>query len=253
MAGGLSSIAFPPACPCCATRVLESLQPCAGCCLELDRLWGEAHGLGSARYAEGLPGGNADLETVPRNVLASFRFAGAARDLVHRVKYEGNRPATRYLAGRMAARLVLTRRDLAGGILIPVPLHPVRLRQRGYNQAERLAVVAGRAASIRCRTDVLVRVRATRSQTTLDLEERRASVAEAFGVRACAPRDTPLILVDDVWTTGATAEACCAALRASGHSGEIAVLVAARTPRRSLDMGAEVKTMGHGNDAGRNR
>jgi ComF family protein len=132
----------------------------------------------------------------------------------------------------MAERLMIDLRDVRDAVIVPVPLHRTRLRERGFNQAERLARVAAREARCHFRADILVRTRSSVSQTTLDLEERRASVAGAFQVRG-RTSDLPIILVDDVWTTGATAEACRGVLREAGSQGPIRVLVAARTLSRS--------------------
>jgi ComF family protein len=100
-------------------------------------------------------------------------------------------------------------------VIVPVPLHPDRERRRGYNQAALLAKPLGRLIERPVELEALVRVRATRSQTMLNSFERRRNVADAF---ACvkgedmAGRD--IMVVDDVATTGATLDACAAALLA---------------------------------------
>jgi len=103
--------------------------------------------------------------------------------------------------------------------LVPVPLHARKLRERGYNQAELLARAFARAAGGSTRVELLLqRTRDTPSQTAFDRETRRANLKNAF---APAPRaritpDQPYLLVDDVFTTGSTLNACARALRAAG-------------------------------------
>ena len=98
--------------------------------------------------------------------------------------------------------------------LIPIPLGARRARQRGYNQSERIATSLSRLTGLPVRTDLLRRVRETRTQTALAPEARQANLAGAFeGERA---EGLAVVLVDDVFTTGATLVAAAAALRAVG-------------------------------------
>jgi predicted amidophosphoribosyltransferase len=111
-----------------------------------------------------------------------------------------------------------------------VPAAPVRLRQRGYNQAALLGAEYAREKGWFCATGVLDRPRSTGSQTTLHPGERRANVAGAFRVHAPAAAELAaqhLLLVDDVWTTGATALACAGALLDAGARA-VSVLTFAR-------------------------
>jgi len=106
--------------------------------------------------------------------------------------------------------------------VIPVPLHRLKLRRRGYNQAEYFArgVLAGLGMDkALLRTDLLTRVKNTKTQTRLDKEERQENLAGAFAVSDVAASGlagTQAVLVDDVFTTGATTEACAAALLGAG-------------------------------------
>jgi len=131
----------------------------------------------------------------------------------------------------MAARLLLDLGDDRSVILLPVPLHRTRQRERGFNQAERLARVIGRTAGIAVRADILARVRPSVSLTGLDVEARRSAVTGAFRLRRPTPWAS-FVLVDDVWTTGATSEACRHILLEQGAPEPLRVLVAARTPAR---------------------
>ncbi|MBD3163417.1 MAG: ComF family protein, partial [Candidatus Eisenbacteria bacterium] len=115
-------------------------------------------------------------------------------------------------------------------VLVPVPLHPARFRERGFNQAERLAREVGRRLALPVRTDLLRRRRWEGSQTSRIRQGRAAAVSGAF-TAAGEPPAQRILLVDDVWTTGATVRECRRVLLAAGGIPPIGILVAARTPR----------------------
>jgi ComF family protein len=212
---GLMSLLFPPACPACGRLVADLPVPCPECDGELRSLWA---GMGVVSGEE--------------DPISALPFEGAVRMLIHRMKYQGNRAAADLLGDLMAARLTIHPLGSRDPVLIPVPLHPTRMRQRGFNQAERLARRVARRVRLEVRPDILCRTRYASSLTTLDVEERRAAVAGAFRIRRPPPTSRPMILVDDVWTTGATARSCLEALT-EGITGPVRVLTAARTPAPS--------------------
>jgi ComF family protein len=149
------------------------------------------------------------------------------REALHALKFRGQRA----LAVPLGALLVeATRAGLPGGapqLLVPVPLHPRRERERGFNQAALLARRVGRAWGCAVRGDVLVRTVATRSQTELDAAARRANVRDAFRARRSAlVEGRHVVLVDDVLTTGATLSECARCLRAAGAAAVGALTVA---------------------------
>jgi ComF family protein len=144
----------------------------------------------------------------------------SARQAVHELKYEGWSRAAEAMAAAMRALEPLTQ----GVSLIPVPLGGRRLRARGYNQSERLAAALGQDLDLPVRTDLLRRVRETPTQTALTPEARHANVAQAF--RAHGVHGLHLVLVDDVFTTGATLAAAGAALGAAGAARVEAVTFA---------------------------
>jgi ComF family protein len=111
-------------------------------------------------------------------------------------------------------------------VLVPVPLHRRRVRERGYNQAQLLAQHLGAAVSVCVVCDVLRRVRYTTSQVGLGMPERRENVAGAFSCTGNRLQGKRVLLVDDVCTTGATLEACSMALKAGGARSVWALTVA---------------------------
>jgi ComF family protein len=148
-------------------------------------------------------------------------YDGTLRAIVHAFKYDGRRSLAVPLAALIHAR--------AGGlvdtadVVVPVPLHPTRLCQRGFNQAADLARALG--LPVVC---ALKRVRATPTQTSLPAARRHRNVRNAFAAtrqaRALAGRT--VLLVDDVSTTGATLEACARALKETGVGTVLAVTAA---------------------------
>ncbi|MGH7367215.1 MAG: ComF family protein [Candidatus Rokuibacteriota bacterium] len=150
------------------------------------------------------------------------------REALHAFKFRGRRalaaPLGDLLVEALEGRLPAGRPEL----LLPVPLHPRREHERGFNQASLVARRIGRAWDRPVRGDVLVRTLATRSQTELDAPARRANVRNAFRLRRpelIAGRH--VVLVDDILTTGATLSECARCLRGAGAS-TIGVLTVAR-------------------------
>lgn len=154
-------------------------------------------------------------------------YAGALRSIVHALKYDGRRS----IAHRLARQMAECATDLLAGAeaSVPVPLHPSRHRQRGFNQAHDLARHLGLPVH-----HALRRVRPTDVQATLHASARWTNVQGAFAAtsRAAALRGAVVVLVDDVRTTGATLEACAEPLRRAGI-GEVRALTAARVVQPS--------------------
>lgn len=179
----------------------------------------------------------ATLPPYLRCVRSAYQMDGPPRNLVHALKYGGWRSVAVDMGSRMAAvQLPLEAREEVGWV-IPVPLSRVRLRARGYNQAETLSRVVAAAAGWRHGVDFLERTRATDSQTALHPTERRANVAGAFRVRSGRERELRrehVLLIDDVWTTGATALACAAALTVAGARAVSVLTFARALPVRRL-------------------
>ncbi|MEW6185536.1 MAG: ComF family protein [Thermodesulfobacteriota bacterium] len=153
-------------------------------------------------------------------------YRGVLADALQRFKYHGDISLAGVL-GSLWKRISLNGNSFEA--VIPVPLHRARLRQRGFNQSLLLGKSLGKMHKIRVLSDALQRIRNTVPQVDLGLSERARNVRGAFAVsRPKEIRDKDLILVDDVFTTGATVNECAKVLKRSG-ARSVFVLTLART------------------------
>ncbi|MCX5796601.1 MAG: ComF family protein [Elusimicrobia bacterium] len=185
------------------------------------------------RCAEPIAGGKALCRSCTgrpfacRLVRAAFLYRGPVPGLVHAFKYRGRRAAAR-AAGRWMACLLPRFPELSGhDTVVPVPLHPRRLQERGYNQAGLLAEEFARLSG-RPVLDLLERARPTRPQWDLDRQSRRQNLAGAFWASPQA-REKSVLLIDDVCTSGTSLEECGRALRRAGASRVAAYVFARQT------------------------
>jgi ComF family protein len=237
----LLDLVFPAVCPVCGIRSDDAgHRPfCAPCWAALPL------GLepGCPVCGEPFPGlgGTLPCEACRRApppygfARAVSAYEGGMREAIHALKFAGRAvlaaPLGRLLAEAAPAALPVAPGEWAEG-LVPVPLHPARLAERGFNQAVLLAAPCAAAWRVPVLGRALVRSRPTRPQTDLDAEARRANVRDAFSVaRPAEVAGRRLLLVDDVLTTGATAGAAARALRAAGAAA-VGVVALARAVRR---------------------
>lgn len=157
-------------------------------------------------------------------ITSTALFGGPLRGAIHNFKYSNGQA----LAPILGARLATTwhEQGLSADLIIPVPLHADRQRERGYNQAALLARILASAVGVPITEEAVVRQKATRQQVLLSAAERRENVKDAFVCRG-GVAGRRIMLVDDVCTTGSTLEACAAALRAAG-AASVAALTLAR-------------------------
>ena len=158
---------------------------------------------------------------------AAALFEGPVRELIHRLKYNGRVQHCRPLALLAARGLGPFVADASADLIVPVPLHVKRLRQRGFNQAVLLGGILAREWRLPLMRRNLVRIRWTEPQINLSPPERVANVRGAFSVSDPEQiRDKRIILVDDVFTTGSTAAECAGVLFRAKASAVFVVTIA---------------------------
>ena len=223
MLGRLLDLLLPPRCGGCGAvgswlchrcrrRIRRPAEPlCGRCGRELE-------------FARSECGCGRSLRSLSR-LRSACLYEGPLEHAIHRFKYEGWRALDRSLGGLLADTCAVEAAPAA--LVVAVPLHPARARRRGYNQSELLARELRRRFALGAPDGELVRVRDTPPQVGLDRVRRRLNVADAFAWRGPPLSGAPVLLVDDVATTGATLEECARALRVGG-SGSVTGLTLAR-------------------------
>jgi ComF family protein len=164
--------------------------------------------------------------------FCSARAAVVAKDKVldaiHRYKYNRALCLEPFLAGLLAKQAQPTLGSNQWDLIVPVPLHPLKEREREFNQAERLSRCLSRAVHLPVETKAVHRVLPTRTQTLLTREERLENMRKAFACNHSADiSGKRIVLVDDVFTTGATTSSCALALK-QGGAAEVCVWTVAR-------------------------
>jgi ComF family protein len=235
--------ALPPRCPACGIITPEPHRFCFDCWQSLTFLGDPCCarcGLPFAYGDSGLECGRCLAEPPPFDRLrAAVAYGETARTVVLKLKYSG-RPG---LAETLARFMLRHLPDLTAGagegepLLVPVPLHRWRIWKRGYNQAALIASALARREGIAFAPDILRRKRATPPLKGLGRRERALTVRGAFeiseeGRKMLAGRR--VILVDDVFTSGATASACAKILKRAG-AASVAILCWARVVREAAD------------------
>ena len=234
--------ALPPRCPACGVVTADPHRFCFGC-------WGSLTFLGDPSCACcGLPfdyDASAAGESLcgrcladpPRfdRLRAAVGYGDVARRVALKLKYSGRPGVAEALAALMARHLAGAE---AGALLVPVPLHRWRIWKRGYNQSALIAQALSRRTGFETAPDLLHRIKATPPLRGLGRRERAETVRGAFRVPPDAKerlRGRHLVLVDDVYTSGATAGACAKALKRAG-AARVEVLCWARVLREEQDL-----------------
>jgi ComF family protein len=167
--------------------------------------------------------------------LVPFQYAYPLSNLVRSLKYAGELAHARLL-GTLVARAAARRRAALPQLIIPVPLHRLRYRERGFNQARELARFIGQALRVPMDDRSCVRTRVTADQTELTASERRENVRGAFEMRTRV-RARHVAIVDDVLTTGSTMSALAPVIREAGAT-TIEVWAVARAVTTTLELPA---------------
>jgi ComF family protein len=205
----VASLLSPPVCAGCGGHAGATEPLCGSCRLELRWL-------------------DRAVEIAGVTVFAPVAYEGPARALVRALKFRGATLAASTMAAQIAAAAPSA--VLARGALVPVPLHPRRLRRRGFNQAALLATALGERTGLRV-AESLRRGGPARTQVGRDRAARLTAVHGTIAIQPGVPLPRRAIVVDDVVTTGGTLAACAGALRAAGVA-EVVGVAYARTPGR---------------------
>lgn len=218
-------VVCPPVCPVCGSVLTEGETVlCAGCLARLEYCgYSAVPSNPMEQRMERLCGRH-----VPAAALLVYAHRGVSGRIVSGFKYAGERESAVFAGQLLGRALMESSRFGSSRALVPVPLHPSRLRLRGYNQAEELCRGIRSVWPLEVR-DVLVRTVATREQASLGREERLANASHVFALRpGCCVEGEDVLLVDDVFTTGTTAAAAAQALyRGGARSVAVACLCTA--------------------------
>ena len=207
---------YPPSCLLCGAKGVGERDLCADCFAELP--WNRH---ACPRCAAPLPP-DADtplcgdcIKRLPSwdEARSPLAYGFPVDKLVQRFKFEGDLAVGRLLGSLLAEYLAAG--EERPDCILPVPLHDSRLRERGFNQAVELARPVAKRLGLEVRLDLCARSRATQVQSTLDADERRKNLKDAFAIKAPV-QGLHIALLDDVVTTGATAESLSRALREAG-------------------------------------
>lgn len=206
---GFSELFFPRNCKGCSSSLLHNeTYLCRRCISNLPRTGFETWNENPVFQTFW---GRAPIEFA--SSIYYYRKGELIQQLIHSLKYRNNREAGLFL-GRIAGRqLIKSKLYLKPDYIVPVPLHPKKLRTRGYNQSELIASGLSETLGVPVSNELMMKTKHTASQTRKSHYERWENVDGIFKTREQqAFENTHILLIDDVITTGATLEACCNAL-----------------------------------------
>ena len=224
---------LPPACLLCRQLLTKDLDPhsfCHDCLADMPPL-SSAH---CSCCAQTFPGATSNhlcgdcLRRPPSfsMVHAAGPYQGSIKDAVHQLKYRNQLTLAKPLGQLLGKIVAASGTGFAPDCIVPVPLHPHRLRQRGYNQALELARPMSKELNLPLETTLLQRNRRTLQQQGLSATERKSNLRNAFTLTAKTPA-RKVLLIDDVMTTGETVRECCRVLVA-GDVKEVQVAIIGR-------------------------
>ncbi len=217
LAESISDLLYPPQCVSCQA---DSTWFCANCKAALSYITPPVCnkcGYPIAKQASFCH----QCQTNPLNYLNAVRSAaffdyGALKTAIHQFKYQGITILYRDFAPMLAD--CYSNHQLNSDVIVPVPLHKSRYKERGYNQAALLAQGLSKLIGLPVNHKALVRHRITKTQMTLKAAERKINVSNAFVCQSTALKGKKILLIDDVCTTGATLDACAQALKQANAS-----------------------------------
>ena len=212
---------FPPKCMFCGCTLPRSdtLLACGTCLRKLPYT-----------KNDGCFGGTENVAYV----IAPFHYVDPVPRALRDYKFKKRRMYAESLAHFMVRYLARVGEARCADLILPVPLGPKRLYERGFNQSELVAKNAARELGIEYDGDILIRTRETKRQSSLSLPQRKENVMGAFGC-AQAVEGKCIVLVDDIFTSGSTAESCARALKAAGARKIILAVLATASKRTEIE------------------
>ena len=217
-----ASLLYPPACTLCGGNTRAGEYLCEQCEAKATRIVAPFCQQCSEPFEGAITSAFTCANCTHRSIyfdaaVAAYRGRGVVRQIIHDFKY-GRQAHLRHIVARWLCEALDDER-LRGrqfDLIVPVPLHPTRQRERGFNQADLLAKLLSARISIPCKP-VLERIRYTTTQTALDRTERMENLHNAFRLRKNTDvRGLQVLLIDDVLTTGSTLSECARVLKRAG-------------------------------------
>ena len=218
----VASLLYPPVCTICSAPTRSGEYLCAGCDAKTTPIVPPFCAVCSEPFSGAISDAFTCANCAHRKIhfdaaVAAYRSRGIVRRVIHDFKY-GHQVHLRHVVGRWLNEAMEDPR-LRGrrfDVIVPVPLHPARQRERGFNQAGLLAEMLSRKESIPLRP-FLERIRYTTTQTAFDRAQRMENLHNAFRLRRNANvQDLHVLLIDDVLTTGSTLSECARILKKAG-------------------------------------
>lgn len=237
MLKSLIDLIFPPLCHCCREFIPDAgaVHLCHACMKTTEEIHSPLCTICGVPF---LTDGRVDHpcgrclsgSSSYESARAAFTYEGAVRDLIQRLKYDGRVQARRPLSLLTAEHLALFAAETSPDLLVPVPLHARRIRQRGFNQAILISEILSEEWRIPLERRLLRRTRWTEPQVNLAAGERAANVRGAFALaEPKRVKGARVMLVDDVLTTGSTVNECARVLK-KGGAAAVYVVTVARVP-----------------------
>jgi competence protein ComFC len=220
--GAFISLLYPPVCAICGANIRAGEHLCDQCEAKAVRIVAPFCQKCTEPFEGAITSAFTCANCAHRTIhfdaaVAAYRGRGIVREIIHRFKYSRQIYLRHLVARWLRAALDDQRlRDRRFDVIVPVPLHPARQRERGFNQASLLAELLSVEISVPSRP-LLERIRYTNTQTALDRTERMENLHDAFRLRKTANvRDLRVLLIDDVLTTGSTLSECARVLKRAG-------------------------------------
>lgn len=208
----LNAVVFPVCCVCCGNTLFRHEKEICNYCLHhlpVNNSFGSENNR-VKRLFEGR------VKIKKAAALYNFIPRGKIQRLTHALKYQNRTEIAEVIGFEMAKKMRQYDFWLSHDLIIPVPLHPLKYKKRGYNQSELLADAVSKHTSIPLRNDALIRRYNTSSQTRKSRWERWQNMEDKFEPGIFSVKDLNILLIDDIITTGATAEACAHTLLNNG-------------------------------------